>query len=249
MGWHIDTYLRLDSCLSCLADGCGYEDKELTWVEMRKLNSESRNLPSVQGTGSYCDDVDVSRSHRMSRSEDIVDAEFREADDLGPAWCTSHQAPQKPQREWGSLLLRLCSCAGTAAYYFFGAEKKAAPKTEWPVGWAELIDCYSTTSLDGKRELELSEDQHAVLHDKTAQENGKYRAVHGDWSFDPITKQYAITLNGATTSYSLVEPEHAACMLIKGGSAAANLNESWFATYDNEAPDYGRSYEEAHEPH
>lgn len=216
---------------------------------MPKHNSEARNLPAVQGTDSDCGDVDISGSQVMSGSEDIVDAEFREADDLGPAWQSSDQPRLKPQRRWGSLLLLLCIGAGTAAYYFFGPEKKAAPKTEWPVGWAELIDCYSTTSLDGKRDLELSEDQHAVLYDKTAQENGKYRAVDGSWSFDPTTKQYAITLNGATTSYSLVEPENAACMLIKGGSAAANLDESWFATYDNQAPDYAPSYEEAHEPH
>lgn len=42
------------------------------------------------------------------------------------------------------------------------------------------------------------------------------RSIDGEWSIDEELKQYAITLNGMTTVYSVVQPENShTCLLIK----------------------------------
>jgi hypothetical protein len=56
-------------------------------------------------------------------------------------------------------------------------------------------------------------------------------------------------MNGVTAAYSLIEPNGTTCMLIRGVPDTANLKESWFAAINDDADDYGPSYDEAHEPH
>ena len=62
-------------------------------------------------------------------------------------------------------------------------------------------------------------------------EEGKDRLSNGEWRYDEATTQYAITINGETTSYSLFSTDDInTCMLFKGDIASADLRESWFTT-------------------
>jgi hypothetical protein len=54
----------------------------------------------------------------------------------------------------------------------------------------------------------------------------------------PAIKEYAVTINGETTNYSLLnEQDIPGCMLVKGKINQANLLESWFATTGEEPED------------
>jgi hypothetical protein len=98
-------------------------------------------------------------------------------------------------------------------------------------GWKDLSSCTTLTSLDGSKELTLSEErQHAQFLDRTNGDNG--RAVEGEWSYEG-GKQYAVSIYGEKTIYTLLSlGEAPTCMLIKGDIRAADLTASWFSFPD-----------------
>lgn len=166
----------------------------------------------------------------LTRDKDATDAEFAEVDCDGTALPSSPERPRKPDRPWGYVLVVAAMIVGSAIYYFAERPKKSGGEmiASWPVGWAQLIDCYSVISLDGKRELHFSdENQRAVLYDLPATRDS--HPVAGNWKFDQAANRYVIDIGGTTTTYFLMEPRGAACMLVKGNPSAADLNESWFA--------------------
>ena len=156
---------------------------------------------------------------------------------------------RKRRKPRGRIAAAICAL-GIIGYLMFWRIEVRAPQKPWPPGYAELINCSYATSLDGTKELKLLENKNAVLYDKSVMENGKYHKVDGQWVFDQAAQRYAVTLNGNTISYLLLDPKgFGACMLISGELGAANLNKSWFAPTNDDAADHGPSYEEAHEPH
>jgi hypothetical protein len=118
--------------------------------------------------------------------------------------------------------------------FFRGDHTKKAMVSEPPTGWLDLLSCTETRSFDGTKWLSLSEDKSAELHESLRTEShGKaaQRLSRGGWTYDPATKRYAITIDGATTSYLLLNEEDIpGCMLVQGTLSEANLLQSWFAT-------------------
>jgi hypothetical protein len=144
----------------------------------------------------------------------------------------------------------LCACAGAAFVCFIFSDR--ADKARTPIrivpGWQDLISCSYVTSLDGTKQLSISENNRATLYESVAlsdKKRGDERiSVEGTWSFDEISKQYFVALNGETTAYLLVSPERGGvCMLIAGELEAANLRRSWFSFQadddDNDPGDQG----------
>ena len=130
----------------------------------------------------------------------------------------------------------LCACAGaTFVCYMFSAKTdKARSPIRIVPGWENLISCAYATSLDGTEQLSVSENNRATLYESAAlsDKNGDDEriSIEGTWSFDEISKQYFVALNGETTAYLLVSPERGGvCMLIAGALEAANLRRSWFS--------------------
>ena len=107
-----------------------------------------------------------------------------------------------------------------------------------PVGSIELSSCFVTRSFDGNKWLTLEDDQTAQLREALPPEQGKTkneRLSTGKWSYDETSKHYSVTLDGETTSYTLLSQDGVAtCILVKGDLSNANLRESWFATVDDE---------------
>ena len=110
-----------------------------------------------------------------------VDAEFTEVGDDGP----SHR-PQKvyPKRNVprGALLLAACLIGGIIYWAFGRGENAKQPTVTGPPGWYDLLDCSSTVSLDGTKELEFFDDHRAVFSDTSVKENGKYHTIDGKWN-------------------------------------------------------------------
>jgi len=210
---------------------------------MPKLSSERKPSSSVRDDTKN-DVVD----HRVSN---IVDPEF-EMDDDEPSWAAPPSPPKLHSNNYWRLVLLVALGAGVAlGYLFFGnhqGAKDQTSKTNLPAGFADLGDCSITTSFDGTKELHLYDDSNVTLFDNAVKVNGKFKRIDGTWRFDDPTKLYTITLDGQDTPYSLIKPS-GICILLRGEPTAANLDESWFAATDDGAPDYGPSYEEAHEPH
>ena len=123
-------------------------------------------------------------------------------------------------------------------------------KAEFPVlpaGWDELAPCSALESLDEMKEMTLSDDQRAESQDLSPPEDGedpKSRNIEGAWSYDAGSKRYAITLNGQTTTYTLLaRGDPTTCILLKGGPHAVDLSASWFSfSSKNEPPDYDPDY-------
>ena len=79
--------------------------------------------------------------------------------------------------------------------------------------------------------IALIDDRSAELRESKKSEEGKDRLSKGEWRHDEATTQYAITINGETTSYSLFSTDDInTCMLFKGDIASADLRKSWFTT-------------------
>jgi hypothetical protein len=88
--------------------------------------------------------------------------------------------------------------------------------------------------------MALKDDQSAEVHEPSPpvrqSKEGDERVSIGRWSYDEASKQYAITVRGQTTNYSLLSHDGIeTCMLVKGLFEAANLRESW---YSPSAQDY-----------
>jgi hypothetical protein len=96
-------------------------------------------------------------------------------------------------------------------------------------GWEELAMCSDTASIDGTKELELREDQRAFLRLKKG-EDVTDQTIEGRWSFDESSKRYSVTVDGTTTTYSiLLLSSVPICLLIAGGITVADLRASWFS--------------------
>jgi hypothetical protein len=175
----------------------------------------------------------------------VTDAEFRDEDiDPPPRFEHRPQPPSKARFFWPVFWV----FAGIGAVYLMlGPGKKVEEVTEaWPPGFSELLDCTFTASLDGTRELELTESQQALFRERSANREGIDRTVDGKWSFDELTKLYYVTLDGEVTRYSLAKPT-GMCMLIKGDLGAADLRASWFASVsDHEPEDDSRQNDDRH---
>ena len=91
--------------------------------------------------------------------------------------------------------------------------------------------------------MALKDDQSAEVHEPSPpvqqSKEGDERVSTGRWSYDEASKQYAVTVSGQTTNYSLLSQDGIeTCMLVKGVFEAANLRESWFSPSANdEAPE------------
>jgi hypothetical protein len=135
------------------------------------------------------------------------------------------------QANWPKFLLTF---AGVSAVVWMVAHKPAGTTPTPVLGWDGLLPCSYVASLDGAKELMLYENHSVRLYDernpKDRTERDQNNTIDGEWSFDEALKQYAITLNGVTTVYSVVQPENSnTCLLVKGGLNSANLRESWFS--------------------
>jgi hypothetical protein len=142
----------------------------------------------------------------------------------------------------------LCTCAGAAfvCFIFSARTDKARAPIRIVPGWEDLISCSYVTSLDGTKQLSISENNRATLYESVAlldKTGGDERiSIDGTWSFDETSKQYFVALNGETTTYLLVSPEKGGvCMLVAGELEAANLRRSWFSFQadDNDPGDQG----------
>jgi hypothetical protein len=108
---------------------------------------------------------------------------------------------------WKPILLSAC-IAAVALYWMFlwpDVAKDAKPPIALMAGWDELGACSTMASLDGSREIKLSENQNAEMWDHSSLKEGESDIVQGMWRYDASSKRYAVTLNGETTTYTLVE--------------------------------------------
>jgi hypothetical protein len=145
-----------------------------------------------------------------------------------------------PNAVWA---LALIGCVALA-FLYWGPKTPKATVPAVPA-WDDLLACSDTISLDGTKHLALWDDHSVLLESEHRSKNldGKHDdSVRGAWSFDEISKRYAVTLNGATTTYSVIQiPDSELCMLISGESASVNVRESWFSVVtDNFEPDRDR---------
>jgi len=131
--------------------------------------------------------------------------------------------------------------------FFRSDHTKKAAAFQLPAEWLDLRGCTETRSFDGTKWLSLSEDKKAELQESLRTElygKAAQRSSKGEWSYDPSSKRYAVTINGGTTSYLLFnEPDIPGCMLVKRTLSEANLLESWFATMsdgDDQSAEEGR---------
>jgi hypothetical protein len=155
---------------------------------------------------------------------------IKEAEGHGYVDLDKAPVPTRQNTEWGSVLLLGCILAGVGYWIISAWTNKPAQPEPWPVGFEELIDCSSTSSLDGTKELHLSENSVAVMYDKSKKENGKYRRFNGKWAFNEASKLYTVTLNGEPIAYSIVQPSGwGSCMLVKGDLRSVDLTTAWFA--------------------
>jgi hypothetical protein len=145
------------------------------------------------------------------------------------------------QARWPKFLLTF---AGVSAVVWMVAHKTADTTPTPVLGWDGLLPCSYVASLDGAKELMLDENHFIRLYDernpKDSTERDKNKTIDGEWSFDEALKRYALTLNGVTTVYSVVQPENSnTCLLVKGGLNSANLRESWFSLNLEDIDDTG----------
>jgi len=164
------------------------------------------------------------------QNDDVVDAEFTEVDDDSHAPKPFSSVPRR-DKEWGSLIFLGCIVIG--GIYWAVSAWSSKPKQEsepWPPGFEDLIGCSYTASIDGTKELNLLDNGTAVFYDKSIKEGKKYRMIDGNWTFDQNSKHYTVTLDGASTVYSIVEPAGwGSCLLVRGELTAVDLSAAWFA--------------------
>jgi hypothetical protein len=149
---------------------------------------------------------------------------------------------------WRKILLA-CGAAAIAYTACVHQSNKIIP----PIvpGWQELASCSYAVSLDGNKELLLSEDHSATLYDKSVMKEGsRYKDIGapGTWSFDDNSKKYTVSFGGIADIYTVVSPEQVSfCMLIKGNLESANLRESWFSAETDDPGDYYDREPEVHD--
>ena len=95
-------------------------------------------------------------------------------------------------------------------------------------GWDDLAFCLDLVSFDGTKHLALADDGVATQDDKTTPDK---QSVTGTWKISTKRDRYLITFGEQETSFERITPPGAdMCILAAGGSYAANLRLSWFAT-------------------
>jgi hypothetical protein len=140
----------------------------------------------------------------------------------------SPEGKKIPNAVWAMALI---GCVALAFLYW----RPKTPKAIVPAvsGWDDPLACSDMISLDGTKHLALSDDHSVLLESehRSKDPDGKHDdSIRGAWSFDEISKRYAVTLNGATTAYSVIQgPDSGLCMLIRGELGSVNLRESWFS--------------------
>jgi hypothetical protein len=143
---------------------------------------------------------------------------------------------------WKPILLSTCVAAG-ALYWMFLWPDVDKDNTKPPIaliaGWDEIGACASMASLDGTREIRLSENQNAEMWDHSSSKEGENDIAQGVWSYDATSKRYAVTLKGEMTTYTLItRGEPVTCILYKGDLGSADLRASWFSfPTSEETPD------------
>jgi hypothetical protein len=161
-------------------------------------------------------------------------------DDLTPRCNAPPRSNPQRSMSWNKILLLGCVIVA-GAYWLI----RPSPfnKAELPVarpGWDDLAPCAALESLDEMKEMTLSDDQRAEFVDTSPLEDGedpKSRIAEGVWSYDEGSKPYAITLNGQTTTYTLLaRGEPTTCILFKGDLHAADLSASWFSFPSSDEP-------------
>jgi hypothetical protein len=161
-----------------------------------------------------------------------------DADEPTPSYAPPRANPQR-RVAWGQLLLLGCIIAG-GAYWLSRPSPVNKAELPAPPGWDDLAPCAVLTSLDEMQEMTLSDDQRAEFLDLSTLQDGddpKSRMVVGAWSYDEGSKRYAITLNGQTTTYTLLaRGDPTTCILFKGDIHAADLSASWFSFPSNDEP-------------
>ncbi len=81
--------------------------------------------------------------------------------------------------------------------------------------------------------MALEDDQSVEVWQQA--KKGDERISKGRWTYDETSKQYAVTVSGETTNYSLLSQDGIeTCILVKGAFEAANLRESWFSANSND---------------
>jgi hypothetical protein len=171
-------------------------------------NPERRNLPAKIENASV---------------KDEVDAEFTDADidrqiegpDLGALLEAADRAAGYQQRPrsrvglpWIGMVLALLAGAFIYGAFFHANPTPETARPPPAVGWDDLSSCSITSSFDGRRRMILEDDQSAELREPSQSEQdekeGNEHVSMGRWSYDAASKQYAITVNGETTNYSLL---------------------------------------------
>ena len=131
---------------------------------------------------------------------------------------------------WKSILLSSCVAAGALYWMFLWPdvdEDNTKPPIALIAGWDEIGACASMASLDGTREIRLSENQNAEMWDHSSSKKGESDIAQGVWSYDATSKRYAVTLKGETTTYTLItRGEPVTCILYKGDLGSADLRAS-----------------------
>lgn len=138
---------------------------------------------------------------------------------------------------WAAIVVT-CVVVGVA-YRMRGPVAVETPEPPiFPVGWVDLAPCAFLATLDGARELTLTEDNLAKLWDLTPLKDGedsKNRQIDGTWAYDQASKRYAIALAGQTTTYLLLaRGDPVTCILLKGELRSADLSASWFSFPSND---------------
>jgi hypothetical protein len=213
------------------------------------------------GLGAVVGDKNPERRNFLANIEnapakDVVDAEFTDADvdhhTDGPSLdalleAADRAAPyqQRPRSKgglpWIGVVLLLLAGA-----FIYGAFFRTNPSPETAqappaAGWMELGSCTFTRSFDGRRQMSLEDDQSAEVREPSLppqqSKEGDERVSKGRWSYDETSKQYAVTVSGETTNYSLLSQDGIeTCILVKGSFEAADLRESWFSASANDEP-------------
>ena len=139
-------------------------------------------------------------------------------------------------RQWRHILLLGAAALGALVIILrpWDTPVARAPAAPSHHGWARLLPCSDTASMDGSKTLTLDEDHSAKLveGDPAHAAAGK-TTVEGEWRFDRGRGLYSVTLNGKSTSYSIESISAGpatVCALIKGDLGAADLRSSWFSS-------------------
>ena len=158
---------------------------------------------------------------------------------------SSYSRPTRPGANswwpWVAVVALLVVGGITYRAFFLTDVAQHAERPPLAAGWMELGSCTFTRSFDGRRQMALNDDQSVEVREPSPpvqqSKEGAERVSTGRWSYDKMSKQYAVTVLGETTNYSLLSQDGIeTCILVKGSFEAADLRESWFSASANDEP-------------